>query len=142
MGVIGVFMSMSQTDPDVTRRQAPLLAGLANEGITPFNTNIQYAWAFDNNGSPQYTTEAKRLVGLVKAQFPPGALFASCYPTMSALTTYTNQIPIIYAGLFHDGAGANPNSGFGNNVGGIYSHVYQVCAKWVRLLKNTLPNYL
>jgi len=136
---------MAQTDPAAAGRQAALLAGLANEGISSTNTDILFRWVFPDinnlNTTPDYPGQAKNLVNGLASLSSPQVLFASCYPTMQNLLNNTSSIPIIYAGLFHDdtGGGTPPNSSFGNNVGGIYSHQFDVCAQWVALLKVVLP---
>ncbi len=136
MSYIGVLMSMASNDPAFAGRQAALLAALANESITPANTNIQFAFAFANNGNLQYQAQADILVQAANAN-PPSALFASCWNTMNAMqhSAYYNNNLITYAGLFHDG-----ENDFGQYVAGVNSHVFQPCAKWVKLLKGGIPN--
>ena len=147
MGTIGVFMSMSANDPAVPGRQAALLAGLANEGVTPANTVIKYGFAFDNNGNGQYQTVGDALVKAANAD-SPRALFATCWPTMNTMLTSaynTNNIPIIYGGLFHDDQNVTKSQGpnyFDPSVGGIYSHLFETCAQWVRLLKLAVGGHL
>jgi ABC-type uncharacterized transport system substrate-binding protein len=143
MGIIGVLMSMSQNDAAMAGRRAALLAALANEGITPDNTNIEFKFAFDNGGTLQYQTQADQLVQDANNAAPPRALFATCWQTMNAMLTSANNInniPITYAGLFHDDQAVTAPNSFGQTVGGVYSHLFEPCTKWVQLIKGAVAN--
>jgi hypothetical protein len=137
MGTIGVLMSMASNDPAVAGRQAAVQAALTSEGITSPTTSIQFGYAFDNfpGGNLQYGSEADRLLQLANAN-PPSSVFASCWNTMTSFQgsgNYRNHL-ITYAGLFHDG-----ENNFGQYVAGVYSHMFQPCSQWVKLLKGAVP---
>jgi hypothetical protein len=124
-------MSLNEDDHEIPARISAFLAGLA-----PQKGKVQIAFRFGDFGTGStYATKAAELLAL-----PPDVLVASCWPTVSALQgagASTNNIPIVYAGLFDPDKHYNQH----DNVTGFVSHEFDdfLCKAWPDLLHKIAP---
>src|SRR5262245_4804316 len=132
---IGVLMNLAADDPEGHARVAAFLQGLQETGwAVGQNAQIDIRWgAGDAERSRKNATE---LVALT-----PDVIFATTFPTVSALQQATRAIPIVFAGVVDPvGAGlvaslAKP----GGNTTGFAGFEYGLSAKWLELLKQIAP---
>lgn len=136
--LIGILMSIAETDREASSRREAILQGLDR-------TNLRFTVRFGrknaNGNLLDYDSLARELVAL-----KPAALFSSCFPTMTALTRATadvqpdedRRIPIVYAGLFNKD-GQESRYEFAPNVTGFVSHEFDVCKKWPDFLRKIAP---
>jgi putative ABC transport system substrate-binding protein len=133
---IGVLMNLAADDPEGQARVAAFLQGLQETGwAVGQNAQIDIRWgAGDAERSQKNATE---LVALA-----PDVIFATTFPTVSALQQATRAIPIVFAGVVDPvGAGlvaslARP----GGNTTGFAGFEYGLSAKWLELLKQIVPH--
>jgi putative ABC transport system substrate-binding protein len=129
-------MNLAADDPEGQARVAAFLQGLQETGwAVGQNAQIDIRWgAGDAERSQKNATE---LVALA-----PDVIFATTFPTVSALQQATRAIPIVFAGVVDPvGAGlvaslARP----GGNTTGFAGFEYGLSAKWLELLKQIVPH--
>jgi putative ABC transport system substrate-binding protein len=131
---VGVFMNLSEGDPDGTRRIAALLKSLDEFGWTEGrNIRFDFRWGVDVE---HIQKNAEELVAL-----NPDVILAASLPAVLALQQTTRKVPIIFVGVTDPVALglveslARP----GGNATGFSPAEVELSAKWVQVLKEMAP---
>ena len=131
---VGVFMNLSEGDPDGTRRIAALLKSLDEFGWTEGrNIRFDFRWGVDVE---HIQKNAEELVAL-----NPDVILAASLPAVLALQQTTHKVPIIFVGVTDPVALglveslARP----GGNATGFSPAEVELSAKWVQVLKEMAP---
>ena len=132
---IGVISAGRSDDPDVRARNAAFVQGLAQLGWTDGrNVRIDYRWGEGNAADIR-----KHAAGLVA--LAPDVILTPGGPAVERLLETTRAIPIVFV-IAIDPVG----SGFveslsrpGGNATGFMQFEYNLCAKWLELLKEITP---
>jgi putative ABC transport system substrate-binding protein len=132
---IGVIMNYPAQDPEGQLRIEAFLEGMRrlgwNEGG---NLHTEIRWAGDD--AERYPKYAKELV-----EFAPDVILASASPSVAALQTVTQVVPIVFASVIDPvGAGfVRSLSRPGGNTTGFIAFEYSISAKWLELLRELEP---
>ena len=132
---IGVLSAGRADDPDARARNAAFVQGLAQLGWTDGrNVRIDYRWGEGN--ADDIRKHAAELVALA-----PDVILAPGGPAVERLLQATRTVPIVFV-IAIDPVG----SGFveslsrpGGNATGFMQFEYNLCAKWLELLKEIAP---
>ena len=132
---IGLFSAGRADDPDARARHAAFVQGLAELGWTDGrNVRIDY-----RSGEGNADDIRKHAVGLVA--LAPDVILTPGGPAVERLLETTRTIPIVFV-IAIDPVG----SGFveslsrpGGNATGFMQFEYNLCAKWLELLKEIAP---
>jgi putative ABC transport system substrate-binding protein len=132
---IGVLMNLAADDAESQARLAAFVEGLHQSGwIEGRNVRINIRWgAGDTDSFRRYAAE---LVVLA-----PDVILAVSTPTLGPLQSATHTVPIVFVQV------ADPvGSGFveslgrpGGNMTGLAVFEYNICGKWLELLKQVFP---
>jgi putative ABC transport system substrate-binding protein len=132
---IGVFMSLSENDPESQARLAAFAQGLQELGWSVGrNVRIEYRWG--SGDAERIRKYAAELVALA-----PDVILASGSATIGPLQATTRSVPIVFVQVADPvGAGfveslARP----GGNATGFAIFEYGISAKWLELLKEVAP---
>jgi ABC-type uncharacterized transport system substrate-binding protein len=133
MSTIGIFMNLSQTDPEAPDRLNAFMQGLGLSVATP----TQY-------GGGDYKTYAGKAAALSTAGpggGPPDLYVATCWPTLQALqgVQQNNQPPIVFAGIFDMSQTPANNPNYKNNVTGKISYGTNLVTQWISKLQLIAP---
>ena len=131
---IGVFMNLSEGDPDGTRWIAALLKSLDEFGWTEGrNIRLDFRWGID---AEHIHKNAEELVAL-----NPDVIVAASAPAVLALQQMTRKVPIIFVAVTDPVALglveslARP----GGNATGFSPAELGLGAKWLQVLKEMVP---
>jgi len=131
---IGVFMNLSEDDPDGTRWIAALLKSLDEFGWTEGrNIRLDFRWGVD---AAHVQKNAEELVAL-----NPDVIVAASPPAVLALQQASRKVPIIFVAVTDPVALglveslARP----GGNTTGFSPAEVDLSAKWVQVLKEMVP---
>ena len=131
---IGVFMNLSEGDPDGTRWIAALLKSLDEFGWTEGrNIRLDFRWGID---AAHVQKNAEELVAL-----NPDVIVAASPPAVLALKQITRTVPIIFVAVTDPVALglveslARP----GGNATGFSTAEVDLSAKWLQVLKEMVP---
>ena len=132
---IGVISGVRADDPDLRARNAAFVQGLAQLGWTDGrNVRIDYRWGEGN--ADDLRKHAAELVALA-----PDVILAPGGPAIERVLQATRTVPIVFV-IAIDPVG----SGFveslsrpGGNATGFMQFEYNLCAKWLELLKEIAP---
>jgi putative tryptophan/tyrosine transport system substrate-binding protein len=133
---VGVLVSgATEDDPDMRARKAAFLQGLQQVGWTDgSNVRVEYRWGLGNDANiRKYAAE---LIGLA-----PDVILVSGSSSLAAMLQATRTIPIVFMAV------ADPvGNGFvdslarpGGNITGFMLFEYNLCGKWLELLKQIAP---
>jgi putative tryptophan/tyrosine transport system substrate-binding protein len=132
---VGILVNINAQDPEGEARISAFLKALRNSGwIAGENLQTEVRWAGDN--ADRYRQYAKELVELA-----PDVILASASPSVAALQSVTDSIPIVFANVIDPvGAGfvaslARP----GGNTTGFTAFEYSISGKWLELLNELAP---
>ena len=133
---IGVFLSLSQDDPQGQARLFAFQESLRERGwVAERNVQFEIRWgAGDRERIRRYAEEL--------AALRPDVTLASGGVTMQALHQITRSLPIVFASVLDPvGAGyVESLSHPGGNATGFTLFEYDIGAKWLELLKETVPS--
>ena len=125
MNLIGVFLNLSESDPENPERKAVLHEGLGRN-------DVEYEFRYGEAKYDRYRDIARELIEL-----NPALLIATCGPSYWALQQQTSTIPIVFTSIIDPArTGRKP----GPNAWGGASYLVTHSAKWVTLLKRMAPN--
>jgi putative ABC transport system substrate-binding protein len=133
--VVGVLMHLAADDPESLTRIAALRQGLHHLGWADGgNVRIEYRWA--KGQADLFRQGAKELV-----QLAPDVLVASTSLAVPALQEATRTLPIVFINVVDPvGAGfAASLAAPGGNATGFALFEFGISAKWLELLKRSLP---
>jgi ABC-type uncharacterized transport system substrate-binding protein len=134
--LIGILEGISAGTPGAKARYTAFLEGLQQLGLTPGrNVQIELRWGGGDEAATR--NNAAELVALA-----PDVLVAGGGAAVEALLKATHTIPIVFV-IVPDPVG----SGFveslsqpGTNATGFMMFEYNLCGKWLELLKQVAPN--
>jgi putative tryptophan/tyrosine transport system substrate-binding protein len=133
---VGIFMDLSEQDPEGQARVAAFRKGLQDLGwIEGRNVRFETRWT---GGDP---TRMRRLAAEI-VSLTPEVIMNGGLPTLVAMQQETHTIPIVFAQVLDSvGAGfveslARP----GGNITGFVSFEYTMAGKWLETLKLMAPH--
>ena len=133
---VGIFMDLSEQDPEGQTRVAAFRKGLQDLGWTE-GRNVKFDIRWTAGDPARMRRYAAELVGLAPEVIMNGGL-----PTLVAMQQETRTIPIVFAQVLDPvGAGfveslAQP----GGNITGFISFEYSMAGKWLETLKLMAPH--
>jgi putative ABC transport system substrate-binding protein len=133
---VGIFMDLSEQDPEGQTRVAAFRKGLQDLGWTD-GRNVKFDIRWTAGDPARMRRYAAELVGLAPEVIMNGGL-----PTLVAMQQETRTIPIVFAQVLDPvGAGfveslAQP----GGNITGFISFEYSMAGKWLETLKLMAPH--
>jgi putative ABC transport system substrate-binding protein len=133
---VGIFMDLSEQDPEGQTRVAAFRKGLQDLGWTE-GRNVKFDIRWTAGDPVRMRRYAAELVGLAPEVIMNGGL-----PTLVAMQQETRTIPIVFAQVLDPvGAGfveslAQP----GGNITGFISFEYSMAGKWLETLKLMAPH--
>ncbi len=136
MWLVGILEGISADTPNAKARHTALLEGLGQLGWTPGrNLKVEVRWG----GGDQAATQkyAAELVALAPDLLVAGGGYAT-----EVLVKTTHTIPIVFV-IVPDPVGAGfveSLSQPGGNATGFMMFEYNLCGKWLELLKDIAPN--
>ena len=132
---IGVLSGGSAGDPEIRARIAAFVQGLAQLGWTDSrNVRIDYRWGEAN--ADDIRNHAAELVALA-----PDVLLTAGGPAVERLLQATRAVPIVFV-ITPDPVGSGIVESLsrpGGNATGFMQFEYNLCAKWLELLKEIAP---
>jgi len=133
---VGIFMDLSEQDPEGQARVAAFRKGLQDLGwMEGRNVRFETRWT---GGDP---TRMRRLAAEI-VSLTPEVIMNGGLPTLVAMQQETHTIPIVFAQVLDSvGAGfveslARP----GGNITGFVSFEYTMAGKWLETLKLMAPH--
>ena len=87
-----------------------------------------------------YEQRAQELHDLKVDGAGPDLYFATCWPSLRALTKVAQSTPIVVAGVADLSADPEGNSDYASNVYAFISYGKNLCGEWPRLLRGVAPN--
>ena len=133
---VGIFMDLSEQNPEGQTRVAAFRKGLQDLGWTE-GRNVKFDIRWTAGDPARMRRYAAELVGLAPEVIMNGGL-----PTLVAMQQETRTIPIVFAQVLDPvGAGfveslAQP----GGNITGFISFEYSMAGKWLETLKLMAPH--
>ena len=132
---IGMLSNLSESDPEVKRRNEAFESGLRERGwVVGRNLQIDYRWS--NGNSDKLQSDAAELVAL-----KPDLVFATSGVSIQPLQKASPNIPLLFAQTIDPvGLGLVESlSRPGGNATGFTQIEFGITAKWLELLKQMAP---